>query len=84
MLITGCWGLKPDSTAAAFVDKGANVVVGWDGLVRADHTDQAMQRLLQLMLVDHEATAAAVGQTMAEIGPDPDHGSTLRIYPPAG
>lgn len=84
VLITGCWGLKPDSMAAAFVDKGANVVVGWDGLVRADHTDQAMQRLLQLMLVEGEATADAVAQTKAEIGPDPDHGSTLGIYPPGG
>lgn len=81
VLITGCWGLDPNTTAAAFVEKGASVVVGWDGLVRADHTDAATERLLQHLLVDRLPAAEAVDRTKAEIGPDPDYGSTLGLYP---
>ena len=81
VLITGCWGLDPNTTAAAFVKKGAGVVVGWDGLVLANHTDAATERLLQHLLVDRLPTAEAVGQTMAEIGPDPEYGSKLGVYP---
>src|SRR3990170_5810849 len=81
VLITGCWGLNPNTTAAAFVKKGASVVVGWDGLVLANHTDAATERLLQHLLVDRLPTAQAVDQTMAEIGPDPEYGSKLGGYP---
>lgn len=84
VLITGCWGMEPDSMAAAFVKKGASVVVGWDGLVRADHTDAATERLLELLLVDRLPTADAVAQTTSELGLDPDSGSTMRVYPPPG
>ena len=81
VLITGCWGLDPNTTAAAFVKKGAGVVVGWDGLVLANHTDAATERLLQHLLVDRLPASEAVGRTMAEIGPDPEYGSTLGVYP---
>jgi hypothetical protein len=83
VLITGCWGMQPDSMAAAFAKKGASLVVGWDGLVRADHTDTATERLLQHLLIDRLPPIDAVAQTTNEVGPDPDHGSTLRIYSPS-
>ncbi len=84
VLITGCWGMQPDSMAAAFAKKGASLVIGWDGLVRADHTDTATEHLLQHLLVDRLPAADAVAQTTSEVGPDPDSGSNLRIYPSAG
>jgi hypothetical protein len=81
VLITGCWGLNPDSTAAAFVEQGASVVLGWDGLVSADHTDAATERVLQHLLVDRVPAAQAVEETMTELGPDPAYGSRLGVYP---
>ena len=77
----GCDGLTMDATAKAFVDKGAKAVVGWSGRVSASHTDAATEQLLGHLLMERLPTGDAVAQTMAEVGPDPTYGSTLRLYP---
>jgi hypothetical protein len=38
--------------------------------------------LLELLLIDRLPAAAAVAQTASELGPDPEHGSELRLYVP--
>jgi hypothetical protein len=81
IVIMGCDGLKSDTVAEAFVEKGAKAVVAWDGLVSSEHTDAATERLLQLLLIDELTLPEAVAQTMAEVGPDPSHDSVLRLYP---
>ena len=81
IVIMGCDGLKSDTVAEAFVEKGAKAVVAWDGLVSSNHTDAATERLLQLLLIDELTLQEAVAQTMAELGPDPSYDSVLRLYP---
>ncbi len=80
IIIMGCDGLKSDTIAEAFVQKGANAVVAWDGLVSPQHTDTVTERLLQHLLTDGLTIEEAVTQAMAEVGPDPSYGSVLRVY----
>jgi hypothetical protein len=81
VVLMGCHGLRNEKMATALVKKGAKVVIGWDDLVSADHSDQATERLLQHLIVNKESAGEAVAKTMAEVGPDPSYGSTLRLYP---
>jgi hypothetical protein len=84
IVLMGCDGLITDTTAEAFIRKGAKVVVGWSGLVSAEHTDAATETLLRHLLLGGLPTTDAVTQTMAELGPDPEYDSTLLVYPPEG
>ena len=81
IIIMGCDGLRSDTMAEAFVERGAEAVVAWDGLVSSEHTDAATERLLQHLLVDGLTLQEAVTQTMAEVGPDPSYESALLLYP---
>ena len=81
ILAMGCDGLKSDAAAAAFVDRGAQVVIGWDGEVSASHTDAATELLLHYLLVEKRTPSEAVAQAMADVGPDPSYGSKLLLYP---
>jgi len=80
VIIMGCDGLKSDTMAEAFVQKGAAAVVAWDGLVSSEHTDAATERLLERLLIDGLTIEEAVTQTMTELGPDPSYGSALQVY----
>lgn len=84
VIMLGCDGLTTDTSAEAFVHKGANAVVGWSGLVSAKHTDAATESLLRHLLADGLSIRDAVAQTMAEVGPDPEFGSVLGVYPSKG
>ncbi|MBI4570328.1 MAG: hypothetical protein HY723_00120 [Chloroflexi bacterium] len=81
VIMMGCGGLYTDRTAEAFMQRGAGVVLGWDQLVSANHTDRATERLLEKLLVDGLPIDAALAQTMAEVGRDPAYQSTLLTYP---
>lgn len=81
VLMMGCQGFINAEGATAFTDKGARTFIGWDGLVSADHTDEATRLLLRHLITDGAAGRDAVDLTMAEIGPDPDFGSQLLARP---
>lgn len=81
ILMMGCQGFINAEGAAAFTDKGARTFIGWDGLVSADHTDEATRVLLRHLVEDGAQGRDAVDLTMAEIGPDPDFGSQLVARP---
>lgn len=81
IIVMGCDGLRSDAAAEALVRRGADSVVGWSGPVSAAHTDAATERLLQRLLIDRLTIQQAVGETSAEVGPDPSYGSVLRLYP---
>jgi hypothetical protein len=81
IILMGCDVLRAASMAEAFVEIGATIVVGWDGMVSAAHTDAATERLLQHLLVDRHGIREAVTQAMAEVGLDPEYGSKLLVYP---
>jgi hypothetical protein len=81
VILMGCDGLATETTAKAFIRKGAKVVVGWSARVSAPHTDAATERLLQHLLIEELGPQEAVAQTMADMGPDPTYDSTLLYYP---
>lgn len=81
ILMMGCQGFINAEGAEAFADKGARTFIGWDGLVSAQHTDDAYRLLLRHLLEDGNDTRDAVDLTMAEIGPDPHYGSQLVARP---
>jgi hypothetical protein len=83
VILMGCSGLASDNTAAAFVKKGAKTVVGWSSTVSSEHTDAATERLLQHLTTDKLDAQEAVSRTAAEVGADPQYGSTLLVYPPS-
>jgi hypothetical protein len=80
IIMMGCDGLRYSNMAKAFVERGAAVYVGWNGLVSADHTDQATICLLQGLTNDKKHTIEEVViETMKEVGSDPTYNSTLSI-----
>ena len=81
VLMMGCQGFINDKGAEAFAEKGARTFIGWDGLVSAQHTDQATQDLLRHIVAEKVGPEEAVSRTMADIGPDPDFGSRLVSRP---
>ena len=81
ILLMGCDGLLFDGTAKAFVDKGAEAVVGWDALVSPQHTDETTQTLLQKLVPQKLPLGEAVQRTMSEIAPEPAYNNKLKIYP---
>ena len=70
IVLMGCDGLTFDTTAKAFVKKGAGVVIGWNSLVSASHTDAAIQSLMPKLASQKLTFSQAISQTMAEIGKD--------------
>jgi hypothetical protein len=81
VILMGCDGLTFDTTAAAFIEKGAKAVIGWHGAVSAAHTDEATERLLHYLMVEDLTPSEAAARAMADVGPDPSYGSKLQIYP---
>jgi len=84
VILMGCNGLTYDTTAEAFVNRGAKVCIGWNGLVSAHHTDRATEYLIQRLVVNRWTVENAVEATNATIGPDLAYESELEYYPPAG
>ncbi len=79
IIMMGCDGLRSRHIAEAFLDRGADTFISWSRSVSADHTDAAIERLLEHLLVDRLDAEEAVTRTAAEIGPDPSYGAELRI-----
>ena len=84
IIMMGCEGLLTDTTAKAFIDRGARSYISWNETVTATHTDAATSVLLGHLLLDGLPPGDAVAETMAEVGPDPLFGSELEAYPPNG
>ncbi|MEM3608641.1 MAG: hypothetical protein QW238_07240 [Candidatus Bathyarchaeia archaeon] len=83
IILSGCFGLYSRALPEAFTARGASAVIGWNGLVSADHTDAAVITLLRALCLEKLNLEDAVGEAMREIGPDPENGSRLGYYPPA-
>lgn len=80
VVLMGCDVLRGEALAAAFVDRGASAVIGWNDEVSAAHTDAATERLLEHLVRDGQPPQQAVATTMAELGPDPAFGAELLAY----
>ena len=81
IIAMGCDGLKYDTMAEAFIQKGAKAFISWNGSVSIDHTDEATVSLLRHLVTEHQTFEEAVAQTMNEVGPDPADRSILLFYP---
>jgi hypothetical protein len=81
VIIMGCDGLRSDNMAKAFLSKGAKAVIGWNTSVSAARTDDSTERLLRHLVIDGLDAQRAAASTMLEVGPDPEFGSVLRVYP---
>ena len=80
IIMMGCMSIKR-GMAAAFLEKGAKAYIGWDGLVSANHTDLATIHLLKHLLLEKQAIAKAVSQTMEEVGSESQYRNTLLFWP---
>lgn len=81
MLMMTCSALTYENMAEAFVERGASVCVGWNGLVQADHNDRATTALLRGLTDERLTIKQAVAQTMSQVGLDPEYQSKLEWYP---
>ena len=81
IIAMGCDGLRYDTMAEAFIQKGAKAFISWNGSVSIDHTDEATVSLLRHLITEHQTVEDAVMQTMNEVGPDPADRSILLFYP---
>lgn len=81
IILMGCYGIFTRELPQAFIDRGASVVIGWNGSVDLYHTDQAMLKLLETMLLKRMSVSDSVRVVMSEVGPDPKSGSLLGYYP---
>lgn len=84
IILMGCDGLWSTKAAQAFLHRGARSFVSWSGLVSAAHTDVATERLLHHLVSEGLTVEEAVAKTEAEVGPDPEYGSELLLYPSEG
>lgn len=83
VVLMGCDGLRSQTTAQAFLDRGASSFVSWTQQVSAPHTDDATQKLLRRLYIEGVPLREAVAQTATEVGPDPTYNGELRIFPPS-
>jgi len=81
IIAMGCDGMKYNTMAEAFIQKGAKAYVSWNGSVSIGHTDDATISLLRHLITEHHTVEEAVQQTMNEVGPDPADKSILLFYP---
>lgn len=82
VILMGCNVLTGDELARSFIEKGADVVVGWDDFVTAGHTDSAVLNMLEHLLLEDLSPHEAVAAAMAEVGPDPFYNAELVSFPP--
>ncbi len=79
VILMGCDGLKETRTAQAFLNRGAEAVVGWTDDVSNTHTDATTLDLLKQFLLNGLTINDAVEQTKSEAGPDPFTNAELQI-----
>ena len=84
VVLMGCEVLTSTELAQAFIDSGAEAVVGWDDTVSASHTDAATLNMLEHLVLEDLSLREAAAVAMVEVGPDPFYDSVLVSYPPEG
>ncbi len=81
ILNMGCTGFYTDEIARAFTGRGAAAYTAWDTSVGIYYVDTATTLLVEKIYGQGLSLAATTAQVTAEMGPDPEHGGTLRYYP---
>ena len=81
IIAMGCESQYLDDMAAAFIQKGASVYLGWSTVVSLEHVDNAVINLLDTLCVDNMTVEQGIATTMAEVGADPYFKAYLKYYP---
>jgi hypothetical protein len=81
IIMMGCSCAYLKDMAAAFTLKGASTYIGWDGSVSLDYVDRATANLITNLCTQKMTVGEAAAKTMAEIGPDPVWGASLKFHP---
>jgi hypothetical protein len=81
IIAMGCNGLAGTEMANAFVEKGAETYISWNGSVSVSHAETATTRLLQLLVNNGQIIRQAVENTIKDVGQDPTCNNTLEYYP---
>lgn len=76
IVLMGCDTLRGGGLAAAFLDRGARAVIGWNSEVSAAHTDRATASFVEHFAVNGSVPDALRAVTNA-VGPDPVSGAQL-------
>ncbi len=79
VILMGCDGLRSDTMAEAFLDKGANAFISWTEPVSASYTDAATESLLKHLLIEKLPLKEAMSKAIADVGPDQIYGSELKV-----
>ena len=82
VVVMGCDGALDPLLSQEFVNQGAVGYVGWNGPVLLDHSDKAVQHLVEDLYVRKQPLKEAVNDTDSRVGPDPASGSILECYMP--
>ena len=79
VIAMGCWSLKPkcEQLAKAFIEKGATIYIGWNGMVSPNHTDKETVSLLKKLLEENKTISEAVNH----VSSDPTYNSFMSYYP---
>lgn len=81
VIMMGCEGLKNNSMAKAYIQKGCKAYTSWNGPVSSDHADKATISLLQHLLLEKLPIKEAVVETMRKVGSGTTYKSVLLFYP---
>jgi hypothetical protein len=81
IIIGGCQSLAQPNLAQAFVERGASVVIGWDGLVDLYHNNRALLGFLEAVAVEGLTPQRAAEKAAEEVGSDPTYASKLVHFP---
>ena len=81
ILMMGCASSYWDDMAAAFVEKGVSVYLGWNATVTLDYLDDTVLTLVDKLFAKQMNIEQAIASTMDEAGYDPYYNARLRYYP---
>jgi len=80
IIMMGCDGLTYTNMAEAFIGRGAESYISWDGPVSTSHTDTATSNLLKHLVTEEQTVPNAVAETIQEVGTDPIYVANLAFY----
>jgi len=81
IIMMGCFSLYLDDLAQAFIKKGANTCLGWNGNLSLDYVDKATIKLMNNLCHEEMNINRAVEKVMADMGPSPVYHAELVCYP---
>ena len=81
IIMMGCFSLYLDDLAQAFVKKGANTCLGWNGNLSLDYVDKATVKLINNLCHEEMTFKRAIEKVMADMGPSPVYYAELVCYP---